>query len=233
MHACDRIEQAVRRTEGLRNDFAQVDLSQKVMNTLTSSRPIDWRLKHLPPCMNDCSNPMICVQTGACRCVQADDCEVTRVNPLAPVHKINEKALIHLTTNHDFVKIVNGVSWMDLLLPAARRIVETFPDLIKVHVVSGYEKEDQIEAAECHKLQDVHCFSADSIMYRAMRKISVPADEADLIILPVYQHCEGAEFLLHDVMHYAASVVPDLPNRHVSLVLTHDWGICINFACKS
>jgi hypothetical protein len=69
-------------------------------------------------------------------------------------------------------------------------------------------------------------------MYRAMRSISVPAEQADLIVLPVYQHCEGAEFLLHDVMKYASQTIPDLVNKRVSLVMTHDWGICINFACE-
>jgi hypothetical protein len=175
---------------------------------------------------------MICVQTGSCRCVQADDCKQTRVNPLAPVYKPKKGKLINLVTNQDLEKLVNTISWKDLLLPAARRIIETFPDFIKVHVVSGYPSEAQIEEAECHKLQNAHCFSADSIMYRAMRSISVPAEQADLIVLPVYQHCEGAEFLLHDVMKYASQTIPDLVNKRVSLVMTHDWGICINFACE-
>jgi hypothetical protein len=165
--------------------------------------------------------------------VQADDCKASRINPLAPVAKKDDNSkLIHITTNHDFVRKVEHISWLDLLLPSARRIIDAFPQLIKVHVVSGYEREDQVEAAECHKLQSVHCFSADSVMYRAMRHMSVPPDEADLIILPVYQHCEGAEFLLHDVMRHAAETIKDLPNKHISLVMTHDWGICIDFACE-
>ena len=65
-----------------------------------------------------------------------------------------------------------------------------------------------------------------------MRHISVPAEEAELIVLPVYQHCEENKFFLHDVMGYARDNVPGVRTgeKKVALVLTHDWGICIAFA---
>jgi len=64
-----------------------------------------------------------------------------------------------------------------------------------------------------------------------MRHISVPAAE-DLIVLPVYQHCTGADFRLHDVTQYATQTIPGIATwqEPVSVVMTHDWGISIAFA---
>jgi hypothetical protein len=119
-----------------------------------------------------------------------------------------------------------------VLLPAAREALNANPDFIKVHVADGYEGQQEIESAECHKLQSQHCFSADSVLYRAMRHLSGPADDADLVVLPVYQHCTGAPFNLHDVAHYASETIPGVKDKTkpVSVVMTHDWGICIVFA---
>lgn len=207
-----------------------IGIVQRPLTVATTKQPHDWVLRGLPTCMNNCDNPMVCVQNGHCGCIQADECPTERANPLTPLELPAGNDLVSITTNEDFVRAVNQLRWQDVLLPAAMRVLETYPDLIKVHVVSGYDGEDKIEAAECHKLDSTHCFSADNIMYRAMRTISVPANEADLIIVPVYQHCDGAPFLLHDVMEYASKTVPDFASRPVSLVLTHDWGICIDFA---
>jgi hypothetical protein len=203
---------------------------QRPLAITTTKQPHDWALRGLPTCMNHCDNPMVCVQNGHCRCIQADECATERANPLTPLELPTGHDLISITTSQDFVKAVGKLRWQDVLLPSAMRVLETYPDLIKVHVVSGYEGEAEIEAAECHKLDSTHCFSADSIMYRAMRSISVPAEQADLVIIPVYQHCDGAPFLLHDVMEYASKTIPDFADRAVSLVLTHDWGICVQFA---
>lgn len=69
-------------------------------------------------------------------------------------------------------------------------------------------------------------------MYRALRHMSVPADEAELVVVPVYQQCEGTQFLLHDAMHHASETIQGVKNgeKKVALVLTHDWGICVDFA---
>lgn len=208
-----------------------------------SSKPDEWVLKDLPPCWNDCGSPTVCMQTGHCRCVQADGCPRRRENPLLTLSRPARKSSVTDSSSplgkfkaHDPIleEMVAKVDWRDVLLPEARAYIATLKDereFIKVHVVSGYPREDEIEAAECHKLQPTHCFSADSMMYRAMRHISVPAEEADLIVLPVYQHCEGADFILHDVWHHAQASIPGINTgeKAVSLVMTHDWGICLAF----
>ncbi len=207
-----------------------IDALAKPMRT--STRPSDWLHKGLPSCWNKCDSPSVCVQTGECQCVVADFCPPSRNNPLTPnvFAAVAAKKLIKIGTTQDFVRAVAQVNWKDILLPQAARLIEAFPDILSVHVVGGYPREDEIESAECHKLQDTHCFSADSIIYRALRHVSVPADEAELILLPVYQHCEGAEFLLHDVLNYASLHIPKIHERPVSVVMVHDWGICIDFA---
>ncbi|KIR28238.1 hypothetical protein I309_02888 [Cryptococcus deuterogattii LA55] len=110
--------------------------------------------------------------------------------------------------------------------------LEAHPNFVKVHVADGYEGQEEIEAASCHKLQETSCFSADSIMYRALRHMSVLADEAELVVVPVYQQCKGTQFLLHDAMHHASETIQTVKNgeKKVALVLTHDWGICVDFA---
>lgn len=207
-----------------------------------SAKPDEWVLKDLPPCWNDCGSPTVCMQTGHCRCVQADGCPRRRDNPLLALGRPQRAARPDSASPlgkfkaHDPIleQMAARVDWRDVLLPEARAYVATLKDereFIKVHVVSGYPREAEIEAAECHKLQPTHCFSADSMMYKAMRHISVSADEADLIVLPVYQHCEGADFILHDVWHHAQASIPGINTgeKPVSLVMTHDWGICLAF----
>lgn len=62
-------------------------------------------------------------------------------------------------------------------------------------------------------------------------------DDADLLVLPVYQHCTApkpateADFLLHDVYHHASNTVKGIDNheKSVAIVMTHDWGICLAF----
>lgn len=204
-------------------------------------KPIEWAMKDLPPCWNDCAAPTVCVQTGSCRCVQAE-CPTRRVNPLslASTSAMTPKPFAEgksaLGKLRPFANVlgddVRAGNWEDLLLPSFRAQYGKNASLPALHVVDGYPGQEEIESAACHKLQTKHCFSADSIMYRAMRHLSVPAEEAELIILPVYQHCDGAKFLLHDVMAYAGETIPGVRTgeKKVAITLTHDWGICIAFA---
>lgn len=209
-----------------------------------SSKPDDWVLKDLPPCWNDCGSPTVCMQTGHCRCVQADGCPRRRENPLLALGRPKRQpkapdgsdSPLGKFKAHDPIleEMASKVDWRDVLLPEGRAYIASLDnerEFIKVHVVSGYPREKEIESAECHKLQPTHCFSADSMMYKALRKLSVPANEADLVVLPVYQHCEGADFILHDVWHYAQASIPGINTgeKPVSLVMTHDWGICLAF----
>lgn len=242
MHECQRVEEALDFTLGkkksqgvidhdivMHEEFT-VDLAQKTHSVPAAAKPHEWKDRDYPVCMNDCTSPTICVNNGECRCIQADDCPVEARNPIAPIAVSSHSRLIKITTNDDFVKAVDKISWKDLLLPEAKRVLDEFPDFIKVHIVSGYKGEEAIEALPCHKLGDNHCFSADSVMYKAMRKISVPAEEADLIILPAYQQCKGGPFLLHDIHSHAHKTIKNFLTRPKTVILTHDWGICISFA---
>ncbi|BEJ15623.1 hypothetical protein CspHIS471_0502280 [Cutaneotrichosporon sp. HIS471] len=203
------------------------------------AHPDDWALKRMPTCWNDCAAPTVCMQTGKCRCVQADSCPRRRDNPLTAIARGPRMPIMPNSSplgkfkGYDPVlqDMVPKVDWRDLLYPEARAYLAAHPEFIKVHVVSGYPREQEIESADCHNLQPSHCFSADSIMYKAMRHLSVPAEQADLIILPVYQHCTGADFILHNVWNHAASTIKGINDysKATSLVMTHDWGICLAF----
>lgn len=245
-HLCSRAEQAkkyyekvVQSVEHVADDRSMADMSLSKAAKL-HPHPNEWVLKQLPTCWNDCASPTVCVQTGDCRCVQADSCPRRRDNPLIALGRgLRQSEAPKMPSalgelggySRVLADMAAKVDWRDVLLPEARAYLTAHSDFIKLHVVSGYPKEEEIEAAECHKLQDKHCFSADSIMYKAMRHISVPAAEADLIVLPVYQHCTGAEFLLHDIWHYAATTIDGIDDqtKTVALVMTHDWGICLAF----
>lgn len=200
-----------------------------------STKPNEWAIKNLPACWNDCSAPTVCVYTGNCRCVKAEcpDGKFAVTTLLAGQSGPPKSALgVHGGFSSTLVRAVDGADWQDILLPDFAAYLGKTTGFPSLHVVSGYPGEEQIESAECHHLASTHCFSADNVLYRAMRHISVPAEEADLIVLPVYQHCEGAKFLLHDVMHHASETIPAVKSgeKKVAIVLTHDWGICIAFA---
>lgn len=202
-------------------------------------------MKSLPPCWNDCFSPTVCVYTGSCRCIPAE-CPSIRPNPFLhdspfspfaqedtrPKTKSKSQLGIHGGYSDTLINDVSKANWFDLLTPFSRAYLSKNVRFPSVHVVDGYPGQAEIEAAPCHKLQEKHCFSADNIMYRAMRHLSVSAEEAEFVVLPVYQHCENTKFLLHDVMHYAMEHVQGVKTgeKKVALVLTHDWGICIAFA---
>jgi hypothetical protein len=245
LHLCDRAHASQKyfsdMAESLTKEAEDAEAGKPFTHALKriSPHPDSWTLKDMAPCWNDCNSPTVCMQTGSCRCVQADNCARRRENPLIAlgrgIHPTSEKVASPLGSLGGFDKVlarmVDKIDWRDLLLPEGRDYLQAHPEFIKVHVVSGYDREQEIEAADCHNLQPSHCFSADSIMYKAMRHISVPADQADLIILPVYQHCEGADFVLHDVWSYASNTIPGINQgtKPVSLIMTHDWGICLAF----
>ncbi|WWC71348.1 uncharacterized protein I206_105303 [Kwoniella pini CBS 10737] len=241
MHNFDRLsaaKQAVNKVEN--GQEAHAWESDHGVNT--KSEPHSWALKDLPACYNDCNSPAICIQTGDCKCVQADHCQPRRensilsLNPIASPEISSDTAKSQLGSLAGYSPILlNAVSktdWRDILLPSAREALRINPDFVKVHVADGYKGQDTIEASDCHKLQTKHCFSADSIMYKALRHMQVPAEEAELIIVPVYQQCKGTEFLLHDAMHHALENIPGTKTgeKTIALVLTHDWGICVAFA---
>ncbi|ODN85483.1 hypothetical protein L198_07566 [Cryptococcus wingfieldii CBS 7118] len=247
-HLCLRAEQAVKYNY-IRLSTAKQAVS-KVTGTAghaffgeagppTDPRPNEWALKDLPVCWNDCDSPTICVQTGICKCVQADHCAIRRENPLLklyPTNKVAEpvKSDLGSFAGHSahLSNAVSSINWQDILLPAARAYLKASPEFPKLHVADGYDGQEAIEAADCHKLQDSHCFSADSILYRGMRHLSVSKEQAELVVLPVYQQCTGQPFLLHDVVHHATETIPGVKegNKHLAVVLTHDWGICSAFA---
>jgi len=251
LHLCDRAGEAVKyessrkvKHQELVSSIAISPANGRQHSTSISAKPSTWALRELPPCWNDCDAPTICVQTGSCRCVQADNCIPRRDNPLALAQfksksvagTTDEKLGSHLGSLAGYSPVLaNAVArtdWRDILLPHAREAIIANPEFIKLHVADGYQGQSAIESAECHALQSTHCFSADSILYKAMRHISVPADQADLVVLPVYQHCTGADFMLHDVMAFARETIPGVGTgeKPVSVVMTHDWGICIAFA---
>ncbi|ORY29661.1 hypothetical protein BCR39DRAFT_531489 [Naematelia encephala] len=231
-HLCQRAEQAVRHSSApLANTQPPLRLSKS---------PNDWAIKDLPACWNDCSSPTICVQTGDCRCVTANSCPPRRDNPLLLLRKVAAAASgassspLGILKGYDpiLAETVATLDFRDVLLPEARAAVAAHPEYLKVHVADGYEGQEQIESADCHNLQETHCFSADSIMYKALRHISVPAKEAEMVVLPVYQHCTGADFSLHDVMAFARQTIDGVESgdKPLSVIMTHDWGICIAFA---
>ena len=242
-HTCHRAEEAYKFNTAHLSTSRSETTKPKSKYRQPSKDPHQWVMKDMPPCWNDCSAPSQCVQTGSCRCVQAE-CPALRTNPLeahayskgatiGEYHTKGKSALgVHSGFSPVLTKTVPTLDWHDVLLPAFQSYLAKHDEFPSLHVVGGYPNEDKIESAECHKLQSTHCFSGDSILYKAMRAVSVSSDQADLIVLPVYQHCDGAEFLLHDVYRHASETIPGIKEgtKKVALVLTHDWGICIAFA---
>ncbi|WWC90586.1 uncharacterized protein L201_005522 [Kwoniella dendrophila CBS 6074] len=255
LHLCGQAEQAV--MHNFDRLFAAKQAVNKVENgqeahvwkgdhgASTKKSPHSWALKDLPACYNDCNSPAICLQTGECKCVQADHCQPKRENPILSLYPFGEEpssvgstsTKSHLGSlagySNVLVNAVNKTDWKDILLPFARNYLNENPNFLKVYVADGYKGQEEIESSDCHKLQNKHCFSADSILYKALRHLQVSSpEEAELIIVPVYQQCKGTKFLLHDGIHHAMETIPGVKSGEttMALVLTHDWGICVAFA---
>ena len=211
-----------------------------------SKQPHDWTMRDLPPCWNDCSSPTICISTGSCRCVSAE-CPETRPNPFLHDSPFSPFAAQNAQAKNSKPKSALGklggypttliddvarANWFDLVPSSSRAYLSKNANFPKIHLVDDFPGQAEMDSAPCQKLQKQHCFSADNIMYRAMKHLSVPPAEAEIIVLPVYQPCQGTEFLLHDLMAHAGEKVPEIKTgeKKVALVLTHDWGICIAFA---
>ena len=233
LHTCERAKAAKEYSkaliEGTAHEIAQVDH--------TSTAPEEWALRDLPPCWNECTSPTICVQTGSCRCVPAECAESEHFYAVADGPKSSRpRPTSVLGALRPFSPVleqdVRAGDWRNVLRPDFRAYLAKDPGFPALHMVDNYPGAAEIEAAECHKLQSRHCFSADSILYRAMRHLGTTSEEADLVVLPIYQHCDGAEFLLHPVQHWANENIPGVKEgtKRLAAVLTHDWGICIHFA---
>ena len=257
LHLCTRAEQSVRynnarvskahatlHSMGGDNITAEYrrQLPDATFDASTSTKAHQWALKGLPACWNDCNHPTVCVQTGDCQCVRPDHCAPRRINPLQELYKYTfdssswRSPLGFLSGNSPaLVNAVEKGHWTDMLLPEAREYLYAHPEFIKVYIVDGYPGQEEVEAADCHRILSTHCFSADNVMYRAMRTMASSYEDADLVVLPVYQHCNDVEFMMHDVFGWARlKFAPDLTldggNKTVNVVLTHDWGVCIHFA---
>lgn len=238
-HTCQRATEAARYTiKQLHSVLETSSGAIQAQNAALVDRPHDWAVRDLPACWNDCSAPAVCIQTGSCRCVQAE-CPARRENPILalkhaekPSKSVSSKLGALAPYSPKLANDMKRLTLEDVFLPSARAYLAKHPDFIKVHVLDTTEGQQEIEAAECHKLADKHCFSADNVLYKAMRSIQVSPEEADLIMLPVYQQCKGHPFMLHDVMGNARINIPGVEERtkKVGMVLTHDWGICASFA---
>lgn len=134
----------------------------------------------------DCTAPVKCVATEHCRCAR-DRCEDSSAD--GPFPRVIYSDDLSFGAAH-LPKVARAPSIDQLVLPAARSaFARRHEDLPKAHVVElpkSIDTHDQSEA--CTKLGEAPlAYLSDHILTEAFRKRSVPAQDADFVLLPFYQ----------------------------------------------
>jgi hypothetical protein len=184
--------------------------------TGSAKQASQWLLNDQPGCYNDCSYPLVCMDTGSCKCVQANcmmDSALWHDFVGGPSATVTATPASQWTTT-DLVKAVQAQAIEDILLPGARDIFRTRQTLWKPIHVAGVEtgmNPKIIEATNdmrCihvieEKDRDVGSFSADWVLFNALHEIfpaeqkirpvvtnaSMATTTVPLVAVPYYQGC--------------------------------------------
>ncbi|KAF8342878.1 uncharacterized protein EI90DRAFT_3030555 [Cantharellus anzutake] len=224
---CNRLERASDKVKRELETLSTEKLKES-KGTGMSRLPVEWVDADLPACLNVCDHPTICVDTGDCQCVLSS-C-LARERRLVPA--VSDPASISFplsgpgeTTLGDMVK---RSRWQNVLRPLAASFVAANIPFPRVHAASLPEV-DRIfnEEHQIHKIQNAHCFSADSQLERAVRLIGIGAgDDAEMTYVPNYQTRNDEILRRYD---HALNTVEGFDASRVIVVLTHDWGVCMHF----
>jgi len=206
----------------------------------------------LPPCINDCLHPLVCISTGSCRCVFAHCNKPKRWwDTVATGHvSVGLATSPAKWTSQDVAAAVNATQLTSLMMPAGFAGVwpnrwSYFPAPI---VPPPPENLPSIYAC------DTRQFSMDDVVIQGMRDVgttrqsSFTSADRDSIkpesffLVPYYQTCssnhmQDAAARANRVQDFYAvsntTVYPSVPADRRAWVLSSDWGGCLNFEWSS
>ncbi|KAG8872690.1 hypothetical protein FRB97_007421 [Tulasnella sp. 331] len=203
-----------------------------------SSKPSEWANAHLPACSNVCTLPAICVDTGDCQCVLSS-CDTPHRFPfsmLANHPTLSFPPPQNHTAANPLVAMMERSSWRNVLRPQASRFISTgnsWP-IVKVGPL-GEEFENSILSRlggfeKVHKLHEMHCFSADSQMQRALSLLEgeITGQYAEFTWVPYFQGSGDKAYMI-ETYDYLRNTAPNFNPNHVIIPFAHDWGGCLDF----
>jgi len=184
-----------------------------------SSHPTDWAKANLPPCSNLCDHPTVCVDTGDCQCVLSTCLPRPRF-PFSsfanlPIKSYPPSSASSASSNTEpgkdgtkekesLADMVKRSSWRNVLRPQASRLVSVKTPLAQVYAAAISESDQKFSEnwvdgdgvkKDIGALKEIHCMSADDQMEKAVRRMHVRPEGADMTFVRHYQGRDNVRFL--------------------------------------
>ena len=170
-----------------------------------SSRAIEWSKADLPACSNVCDHPTICVDTGDCQCVLSS-CSPRARFPFSsyanlpvlsyPPSATTEPGKSGSQVRESLVDMVKRSSWRNVLRAQASRLISVNTSLAQIYVAPVSEsdrlfRENWTDEGGNKKdigaLGETHCMSADDQMEKALERMHVEPQDAEMTFVRHYQ----------------------------------------------
>ncbi|GAA6064452.1 hypothetical protein JCM10212_005201 [Sporobolomyces blumeae] len=238
---------ATKRCLDLRAEHDQIVKLEKHLKSFTSKTCRSsygdvnaWAPRELPTCAVDCSAPLPCVASEACKCTR-DRCGDPRSNgPFPAVAFTGQKSFpgVEKKATADLAERVNAIPWDAVILPGAKDAFRTSVDLLpKAHVVEIPDTIDNhMKSKACYDLEKSPLpFMGDHFLVEALRNRSVELDQAEFVMIPYYQGCtfnylqENTFKKLADTVSYAErriAAAAQITAEQIVVPFTHDFGSC-------
>lgn len=194
------------------------DIDQAPRRNL-SSHITDWAKAGLPACSNICDHPTICVDTGDCQCVLSSCAPRARFpfsafanlpilsypppSTSSPSSTAVERRQERRKEKQSLVNMVKRSSWKNVLRPQASRLVSVNASLAQIHVAPVSEsdrlfhenwRDDEDQTKEIGALRKMHCMSADDQMEKALARMHVTPENAEMTFVRHYQGRRNVRF---------------------------------------
>jgi hypothetical protein len=199
---CARLDRARAVARGKLDRLASLPKPIKLARVpLPTGSATEWRQRDLPACANDCDHPTVCLDTGACMCVESA-CPVRSRFPIASLAGLS--TLSHPSTiaeepdllHPDVLKESVGRSnWLANVRPQAARYLARVPEFMPINLTRLPDdiqrlRDDDAERFDKLQTNANGCFSADSALERGVKNMSRPVTGDGLVFLPQYAWAE-------------------------------------------
>ncbi|GAA5884240.1 hypothetical protein JCM16303_002422 [Sporobolomyces ruberrimus] len=199
-----------------------------------------WSPKDLPTCAVDCSAPLPCVASEACKCTR-DRCGDSRAKGPFPSVAFTEQTSFPTPEKKPQLSLtdrVNSITWDSLILPSAKDAFRLKLDALpNAHVIELPQTIDNhLKKAACYDLEKSPLpFMGDHFLVEALRNRSVALDKAEFVMIPYYQGCtfnylqENTFKKLAETVSYAERSIAassKISAEQIVVPFTHDFGSC-------
>lgn len=209
---CLRLQRALRKIKTETASLPAVELQYPALHSRLgidvvpqknwTSRATEWSKAELPACSNICDHPTICVDTGDCQCVLSS-CSPRVRFPFSSY--ANLPVLSYPPTGagksgteerESLVDMMKRSSWRNVLRAQASRLISVNTSLAQIYVAPVSEsdrlfRENWTDEGGNKKdigaLGETHCMSADAQMEKALERMHVGPQDAEMTFVRHYQ----------------------------------------------